>query len=98
VFEERLARAANILPAFRPLKSLWGSGFAPLAFARSASPTFWLAYARQNVAGRDRYVQYELQEGKAFAARPGLRPSGADIQFPRNMKIEDEYSMMNIGR
>jgi hypothetical protein len=43
-------------------------------------------------------VQYELQEGKAFAARPGLRPSGADIQFPRNMKIEDEYSMMNIGR
>ena len=61
VFEERLARAANILPAFRPLKSLWGSGFTPLAFARSASPTFWLSYARQNVAGRDRYVQYELQ-------------------------------------
>jgi len=28
VFEERLARAANILPAFRPLKSLWGSGLA----------------------------------------------------------------------
>jgi len=29
-----------------------GSVLAPLAFAHSASDTFWLAYARQNVVGR----------------------------------------------
>ena len=38
-------------PTLLALKSCGSSGFAPLAFAHSASATFWLAYARQNVVG-----------------------------------------------
>jgi hypothetical protein len=46
--------AANNLPALRPFESCGGSGLVPLAFARSTSARFGLAYARPNLAGRDR--------------------------------------------
>jgi len=57
--EERFLKQLTTCPRFA-LRSLMGSGFAPLAFAHSASARFWLAYARQNLAGRDRYVLYDL--------------------------------------
>ena len=47
-------------PTLLALKSCGSSGFASLAFAHSTSATFWLAYARQNVAGLYRYVQVSL--------------------------------------
>ena len=40
-------------PTLRRLLTWCGSGLVPLAFAHSTSATFWLAYARQNVVGRN---------------------------------------------
>ena len=71
------------------LKSCGSSGFAPLAFAHSASATFWLAYARQNVVGGRpigaiypsgrKYEKEEIREnvrGRAKKCRKlGLRSS-----------------------
>ncbi len=50
-FEEQIAQRVTSLPALLAIDPVGSSGFAP-RFSRSASATFWLAYARQNVAGR----------------------------------------------
>ena len=60
-------------PALVALKSCGSSGLVSLAFAHSTSATFWLASARQNVAGLYRYAKSPQERSWSRAIHGALR-------------------------
>jgi hypothetical protein len=73
--QRRLTR----LYADRPLNPKVGSVLAPLACAHSASDNRRLAHARLGFAYRQPLAAILNAKSLDVAARPGLRPSGANI-------------------